>query len=78
MANLGGAFTGGYPVTGGFARSVVNFDAGAETPAAGAFTAMGLLMASLFADAAALFPAARRRWPRPSSWRSCRWSISRS
>jgi SulP family sulfate permease len=48
MANLGGAFTGGYPVTGGFARSVVNFDAGAETPAAGAFTAMGLLMASLF------------------------------
>jgi SulP family sulfate permease len=48
MANLGGSFTGGYPVTGGFARSVVNFDAGAETPAAGAFTAMGLLMASLF------------------------------
>jgi SulP family sulfate permease len=48
MANIGGAFTGGYPVTGGFARSVVNFDAGAETPAAGAFTALGLLMASLF------------------------------
>ena len=38
-ANIGAAFTGGYPVTGGFARSVVNFDAGAETPAAGAFTA---------------------------------------
>ncbi|QYX56800.1 sulfate permease [Roseovarius sp. SCSIO 43702] len=48
VANLGAAFTGGYPVTGGFARSVVNFDAGAETPAAGAFTALGLLMASLF------------------------------
>ncbi|MCI5076532.1 sulfate permease [Oricola sp.] len=48
MANIGGAFTGGYPVTGGFSRSVVNYDAGAETPAAGAFTAMGLLMASLF------------------------------
>ncbi|WP_193177379.1 SulP family inorganic anion transporter [Oricola nitratireducens] len=48
MANMGGALTGGYPVTGGFSRSVVNFDAGAETPAAGAFTAMGLLMASLF------------------------------
>ncbi|SET33130.1 SulP family inorganic anion transporter [Oceanicella actignis] len=47
-ANLGAAFTGGYPVTGGFARSVVNFDAGAQTPAAGAFTAGGLLMASLF------------------------------
>lgn len=26
-ANIGAAFTGGYPVTGGFARSVVNFDA---------------------------------------------------
>ncbi|TCD11944.1 SulP family inorganic anion transporter [Oricola cellulosilytica] len=48
MANIGGAFSGGYPVTGGFARSVVNFDAGAATPAAGAFTAIGLLLASLF------------------------------
>lgn len=46
-ANLGAAFTGGMPVTGGFARSVVNFDAGAETPAAGAFTALGLLLAAL-------------------------------
>lgn len=46
-ANLGAAFTGGFPVTGGFARSVVNFDAGAQTPAAGVFTAMGLLAASL-------------------------------
>jgi len=46
-ANLGAAFTGGFPVTGGFSRSVVNFDAGAETPAAGAYTAIGLLFASL-------------------------------
>ncbi|AVO37451.1 SulP family inorganic anion transporter [Pukyongiella litopenaei] len=46
-ANLGAAFTGGYPVTGGFARSVVNFDAGAETPAAGAFTAIGLGIAAI-------------------------------
>ena len=46
-ANLGAAFTGGYPVTGGFARSVVNFDAGAETPAAGAFTAIGLALAAV-------------------------------
>lgn len=45
-ANLGAAFTGGYPVTGGFSRSVVNFDAGAETPAAGAFTAIGLAIAA--------------------------------
>jgi len=46
-ANIGAAFTGGFPVTGGFARSVVNFDAGAETPAAGAFTAVGILLAAL-------------------------------
>lgn len=47
-ANLAAAFSGGYPVTGGFARSVVNFDAGAETPAAGAYTAVGIALASLF------------------------------
>jgi sulfate permease, SulP family len=46
-ANLGAAFTGGLPVTGGFARSAVNADAGAETPAAGAFTAIGLGLAAL-------------------------------
>ncbi len=46
-ANLGAAFTGGFPVTGGFSRSVVNFDAGAETPAAGAYTAIGLAIAAL-------------------------------
>jgi SulP family sulfate permease len=46
-ANLGAAFSGGFPVTGGFARSVVNFDAGAATPAAGAFTALGLALATL-------------------------------
>ncbi|SNT73796.1 SulP family inorganic anion transporter [Paracoccus seriniphilus] len=46
-ANLGAAFSGGFPVTGGFSRSVVNFDAGARTPAAGAFTAVGLAIAAL-------------------------------
>ncbi|MDR9484644.1 MULTISPECIES: SulP family inorganic anion transporter [Sediminimonas] len=46
-ANIAASVTGGYPVTGGFARSVVNFDAGAETPAAGAFTAIGILLAAL-------------------------------
>jgi SulP family sulfate permease len=46
-SNLSAAFTGGYPVTGGFSRSVVNFDAGAQTPAAGVFTAGGILLASL-------------------------------
>ncbi len=46
-ANIGAAFTGGFPVTGGFSRSVVNFDAGAQTPAAGAFTAIGLAIAAV-------------------------------
>ena len=47
-SNLSAAFTGGFPVTGGFARSVVNFDAGAVTPAAGVYTAVGITLASLF------------------------------
>jgi sulfate permease, SulP family len=47
-ANIASSFSSGYPVTGGFARSVVNFDAGAETPAAGAFTAIGLALATMY------------------------------
>ena len=47
-SNIAAALSGGYPVTGGFARSVVNFDAGAETPAAGAFTAAGIALSVLF------------------------------
>ena len=47
-ANLGSAMSGGFPVTGGFSRSVVNFEAGAETPAAGAFTAIGIALATVF------------------------------
>lgn len=47
-SNIASAVSGGYPVTGGFARSVVNFDAGAATPAAGAFTAVGIAVATLF------------------------------
>ena len=47
-SNLSAALTGGFPVTGGFARSVVNFDAGAQTPAAGVFTAAGITLASMF------------------------------
>lgn len=46
-SNVAAAMSGGYPVTGGFARSVVNFDAGAATPAAGAFTAIGIALAAL-------------------------------
>jgi sulfate permease, SulP family len=47
-SNVGSAISGGFPVTGGFARSVVNFEAGAETPAAGAFTAIGIALVTLF------------------------------
>lgn len=47
-SNIGSAISGGFPVTGGFSRSVVNFDAGAETPAAGAFTAVGIALATMF------------------------------
>lgn len=47
MANIGASFTGGFPVTGGFSRSVVNYDAGAQTPAAGIFTAFGLTVAAV-------------------------------
>ena len=47
-ANVAAAFSGGYPVTGGFARSVVNFDAGAETPMAGVFTAVGIALTAAF------------------------------
>lgn len=47
-ANLAAAVTGGFPVTGGFARSVVNFDAGARTPLSGVFTAAGIAVVALF------------------------------
>lgn len=47
-ANLGAGFSGGMPVTGGFSRSVVNFDAGAETPAAGLYTAVGIALATVY------------------------------
>ncbi len=47
-SNIASAISGGFPVTGGFSRSVVNFDAGAATPAAGAFTAIGIALAAIF------------------------------
>ncbi len=48
VANIASSVSGAFPVTGGFARSVVNFDAGARTPAAGAFTAVGIMLVALF------------------------------
>src|SRR5690554_953311 len=47
-ANLGAGLVGGMPVSGGFSRSVVNFDAGARTPAAGAYAAVGIALATMF------------------------------
>jgi len=46
-ANIASAVSGGFPVTGGFSRSVVNFDAGAVTQAASIYTAIGIAVASL-------------------------------
>lgn len=39
-ADIGASLTGGYPVTGGFSRSLVNFTAGARTPVATLVTAV--------------------------------------
>jgi len=47
-ANVASGISGGFPVTGGFSRSVVNFDAGAETQLASVFTAAGIALAALF------------------------------
>ena len=47
-ANVASSFSGGFPVTGGFSRSVVNFDAGAQTPAASILAAIGIALAALF------------------------------
>jgi SulP family sulfate permease len=48
IADLGAALSGGFPVGGALSRSVVSFDAGARTPAAGAFTAAGVALVTLF------------------------------
>jgi sulfate permease, SulP family len=47
-ANIASSVSGGFPVTGGFSRSVVNFDAGAVTQAASIMAAAGIALASLF------------------------------
>ena len=46
-ANVASAVSGGFPVTGGFSRSIVNFDAGAQTQAASIFAALGIALAAL-------------------------------
>ena len=46
-ANLAAGFTNGMPVTGGLSRTVINYDAGAQTPAAGAFAALGIALITM-------------------------------
>lgn len=47
-SNIASAMSGGIPVTGGFSRSTVNFDAGAQTQAAGEMTAIGIAVVALY------------------------------
>ena len=46
-ANLAAALSASMPVTGSFSRSMVNFEAGAQTPMAGALTAIGVAVSAL-------------------------------
>ncbi len=48
-ANAASSASGGMPVTGGFARSIVAFDAGARTRMAGVWTALGLALVLVLA-----------------------------
>ena len=54
-ANIAAGVSGGFPVTGGFSRSVVNFDAGARTQAASIMTAGGIALAAAFLTPALYF-----------------------
>jgi len=47
-ANFGAAFTGGYPVTGGLSRTLVNYNAGANTGLASIITAGLILLTVIF------------------------------
>lgn len=47
-ASLASALSGGFPVTGGLSRSIVSFDAGAQTQMVGVFTAVGIAVVAFF------------------------------
>ena len=49
MADIAAAFTGGYPVTGGFSRSIVCHSAGVQSSLSGIFTAAIVALVVLFA-----------------------------
>lgn len=46
-ANLAASISSGMPVAGGLSRTVINYDAGARTPVAGAFAALGIGLVTL-------------------------------
>jgi len=48
VSNVTAGVSGAYPVNGSLSRSIVNFDAGARTPAAGLMTAAFMTLAALF------------------------------
>ena len=48
LANVFGSFFSAYPVTGGFSRSAVNYQAGARTPLASIITAVLIVLTLLF------------------------------
>ena len=48
ISNLGASISGGYPTAGGFGRSLVNYDSGANTPLASIITAILMSVALLF------------------------------
>lgn len=58
VANIASAVSGGFPVNGGFARSLVNFNAGARTPLASMVSA--LLMAIVVVQFTTIFTALPR------------------
>lgn len=47
-SNIASAISSGMPVVGSLSRTVVNFDAGAQTPASGAFAAIGVALVTLY------------------------------
>lgn len=47
-ANIASGLSGGFPVTASLSRSAVAFEAGAKTPAASAFTAIGIALSCLY------------------------------
>lgn len=48
LANLGSGISGAFPISASLSRSAVSFNAGAKTPAAGALTAIGITIATLY------------------------------